>query len=249
MPVDLILYIVIAAVMIVWLRNTLGTKHGSETDRSEIINQLKERQQAQQDQNTGKVINLPGFDRPQDSEPEAMDTRKLIATLAIEGGDDTAQEIISFMRRYPEFDPKQFVGGARDAFPLIVEAFAKSDLRTLKALLSPPVFSAFEQEIEDRKNRGETLTTDVHAVKDCLIQGIKTIGNMAYIKLRFIADETIVIHDSRGQILSGNPDKLVTMNDVWTFGRDMNSNDPTWYLFETSDDVPDEFKNPVPDSK
>jgi hypothetical protein len=39
------------------------------------------------------------------------------------------------------------------------------------------------------------------------------------------------------------------MNDVWTFGRELKSKDPTWYLYETSDDVPEEHHNPIPDAK
>ena len=132
---------------------------------------------------------------------------------------------------------------------MIVEAFAKGDLRTLKMLLSDGVYTTFEQAIEDRRNKGETLATDVHVVKDCKIMGIKKIDRMVYIKLRFLAEETIVIRDREGNILHGNPDKLIAMNDVWTFGRESRSKDPTWYLYETSDDVPEELKNPIPDSK
>jgi len=42
-PVDLLFYAVIAVVLVFWLRNTLGTKTGSERDRSDILDQLKER--------------------------------------------------------------------------------------------------------------------------------------------------------------------------------------------------------------
>lgn len=251
MPIDLFIYIVIAVVMVIWLRNTIGSKNGSETDRSDIIDQIKERQQRQNSSDTGRVIDL--------SLPSATDSlgqnsieslqKATVDGISIEGGTDTAKEIVEFMRVDQNFDPHAFLNGAKEAFPMIVEAFAKGDLKTLKMLLSDGVYSTFEQAIEDRKTKGETLVTDVHVVKECKIMGIKKIDRMAYIKLRFLAEESIVIRDREGNILHGHPDKLISMNDVWTFGRDIRSKDPTWYLYETSDDVPEELKNPIPDAK
>ncbi|OFW89078.1 MAG: hypothetical protein A3J37_01725 [Alphaproteobacteria bacterium RIFCSPHIGHO2_12_FULL_45_9] len=245
MPIDLLIYIVIAVVLVVWLRNTIGSKHGSEMDRSDIIERIKERQQQnQKPADSGRIIDLsvPQNDTAVIPPKAAMDS------IPIEGGEDTAKEMIDYMHIDPSFNPKDFINGAKEAFPMIVEAFSRGDLKTLKMLLSDGVYTTFEQAIEDRKNKGETLATDVHVVKDCKIMGIKRIDRMAYIKLRFLAEETIVIRDREGNITHGNPDKLIAMNDVWTFGRDMKSKDPTWYLYETSDDVPEELKNPVPDS-
>lgn len=245
MPIDLLIYIVIAVVLVVWLRNTIGSKHGSEMDRSDIIERIKERQQQnQKPADSGRIIDLsvPQNDTTVIPPKAAMDS------IPIEGGEDTAKEMIDYMHIDPSFNPKDFINGAKEAFPMIVEAFSRGDLKTLKMLLSDGVYTTFEQAIEDRKNKGETLATDVHVVKDCKIMGIKRIDRMAYIKLRFLAEETIVIRDREGNITHGNPDKLIAMNDVWTFGRDMKSKDPTWYLYETSDDVPEELKNPVPDS-
>lgn len=249
MPIDLFIYIVIAIVLVVWLRNTIGSKHGSETDRSDIIDQLKERQQQRQQAaeagNSGRLIDLTVPSRSSfDNDPKT-----LLDGISIEGGVDTAKEIVDFMQFDPSFAPKPFIEGAKEAFPMIVEAFAKGDLRTLKMLLSDGVYTTFEQAIEDRKNKGETLATDVHVVKDVKIMGVKKIDQMIYIKLRFLAEETIVIRDASGSIIHGNPDKLISMNDVWTFGREAKSKDPTWYLYETSDDVIEELKNPIPDAK
>lgn len=245
MPIDLFIYIVIAIVLVVWLRNTIGAKHGSETDRSDIIEKIKERQQQNQKSSAdaGRIIDL---NIPQ--QDSAASSKTILDGISIEGGVDTAKEIVDYMNSDQSFNPKDFVNGAKEAFPMIVEAFAKADLRTLKMLLSDGVYTTFEQAIEDRKNKGETLATDVHVVKDCKIMGIKRIDRMAYIKLRFLAEETIVIRDREGNIIHGNPDKLIAMNDVWTFGRDVKSKDPTWYLYETSDDVVEELKNPIPDA-
>jgi len=49
-------------------------------------------------------------------------------------------------------------------------------------------------------------------------------------------------------ITSGHPDKMTEMTDVWTFGRDTRSKDPTWMLYETADDVPEDHKTPIPNA-
>lgn len=252
MPVDLLIYIAIAVVLIIWLRNTLGTRTGSETDRSELLDRLKEQQEeiARAKAEAGNVIDgvVKPVDNPLNNNAPSTDPRDIVKELKLEGGADTAAEIVDFLRTFPAFNLREFLSGAREAFPMIVEAFARGDLATLKMLLSDNVYATFEQSIEDRKNKGETLVTDVLAVREVKILGLKRIGNMAYLKLRFLAEETIALRDREGNVIHGHPDKIIPMNDVWTFGRDMKSNNPTWYLYETSDDVVEDFKNPMPDS-
>lgn len=246
MPVDLLLYAVIAVAMIFWLKNVLGTKHGSERDRSEILERLREQQELIQKQakESGKIVDITDFVQ---SMPPGV--KLPIDGIEIEGGAETAQEIVDFIRFDPTFNPPMFINGAKEAFPMIVEAFAKGDLKTLKMLLSEGVYATFEQSIEDRRTRGETLITDVHAVRACRLMSIRKIDKLVFVKLRFIAEEAIAVKDREGNVISGHPDKLITMNDVWTFGRDPTSKDPTWYLYETSDDVVDLHPNPVPDAK
>ena len=36
------------------------------------------------------------------------------------------------------------------------------------------------------------------------------------------------------QVIEGNPDTIKTVNDVWKFSKNMWSQDPTWFLVETS---------------
>lgn len=243
--IELLIYMIIAAVMVFWLRNTLGTRNGSEQDRSEIIDQLRERQRQQMENSapSDRILDIPQSASDKNSPQNPLDT------LKIEGGAETAQEILSLTRDIPSFDPAAFVAAAKEAFPMIVEAFAQGDLKTLKMLLSDGVYTSFEQAIDDRTSRGERLSTDVLAVRDCLIMGVKRIEQMAFIKVRFLAEETICTRDKEGQIISGNPNKSVTMNDVWTFGKSVKSKDPIWYLYETSDDVADDVPTPLPDTR
>jgi predicted lipid-binding transport protein (Tim44 family) len=42
------------------------------------------------------------------------------------------------------------------------------------------------------------------------------------------------VKDKNNKIIEGNPDMIKTAHDVWKFAKNMWSQDPTWYLVETS---------------
>ena len=237
MPVDLLLYIVIAAVLVIWLRNTLGTRHGEERQRP---NPLAEQEKPAAEQR-GRILDITDSVSVLDDSVSVFQGLDL-ADKSVEDG------LKDIMRADRSFDPHRFVVGAKDAFPLIVEAFADGDVATLQDLLVPSVFRAFEEAIEARAALGETVKTEIHSVRKATITDARIVERMAYIKIRFTADETCVIRDRDGKITSGNPDRITEMTDVWTFGRDTRSKDPTWLLYETSDDVPEDHKTPVPNA-
>ncbi len=45
------------------------------------------------------------------------------------------------------------------------------------------------------------------------------------------------IKDANNNIIEGSPEEIQTVNDVWSFSRDLNSDDPTWSLTEIAQDV------------
>ena len=71
---------------------------------------------------------------------------------------------------------------------------------------------------------------------------------MAYITVQFTADETCVIRNSDDVVISGDPDRITEMCDIWVFAKDMKSKDPVWQLVETRDGEPEDHKTPVPDA-
>jgi predicted lipid-binding transport protein (Tim44 family) len=58
--------------------------------------------------------------------------------------------------RQADFDIGHFLGGARQAYELIVKAFAVGDRETLKPLLAPDVMANFEAAIATREAEGRT---------------------------------------------------------------------------------------------
>jgi predicted lipid-binding transport protein (Tim44 family) len=135
------------------------------------------------------------------------------------------------------FDTARFIENAKDAFAIIVGAFADGDKATLKDLLSPTVFKSFEAALDARTAAGKKVVTEVHSVRDANIIEAGLFGSKATITIRFKADETYVETDASGKTIAGHPDRIVTMTDVWVFTRDTKSSDPRWFVAETRDDV------------
>ncbi|PZO82586.1 MAG: Tim44 domain-containing protein [Micavibrio aeruginosavorus] len=235
MQADIILYAVIAAGLVFWLRSILGTKHGDERERPNPFT-------AQPQENpvaagTADGVSLP---LPESAKPA------LPRNVSLSGA-NTEYGLSEIAKADPQFDLNRFAGGAQDAFAMIVEAFAAGDRDTLKDLLAPQVYSAFDQAIAARAAAGETMSTEIHAVRKMEILEARVEARTAYLTIRFIADETCVIRDANGTILSGDPDRITEMNDIWVFSRPVGSRDPKWYLHETRDgDVSEEHKTPVP---
>lgn len=243
MSADLILYALVAVVLVFWLRNTLGTRHGEERQRENPLNNLDALKPKEPVRDLGRVIDI--IDTP--------DTDNIFDMNRFPGLDVTkeaASGLHEIMKYDRSFDPYRFVQGAKDAFPMVIEAFAKGDTDTLQDLLAPRVYQSFERVIDDRKVRGETISSEIHAVRKIEIIEARLTGRMAYVTCRITADETCVIRDAENHILSGNPDRVTELKDVWTFGRDTGSKDPTWLVFETRDDAIEEEGSsiPVPDS-
>ncbi|MBL8639045.1 MAG: Tim44 domain-containing protein [Alphaproteobacteria bacterium] len=249
MPAELLVYIVIAAVLIIWLRNVLGTRNGEERDRSGVWKDLERTIDSQNSSlRKGEIIDIiddedaAKLDQEGGSLPQRASKVQAVSREVLDRYCELSREVEGF-------NPEKFVEDAKEAFALIVESFARGDTQMLKELLSSGVYNAFAAVIAEREERGETIQTDIHAVKTAEIIDVERKFSMVYLKIRFIADETCVVRNRDGQIISGNPDRSTVMNDIWTFGRQIKTRDPVWYLYETNDDVAEDHKTPLPEAR
>lgn len=240
MPADILLFALIAAGLVFWLRSILGTRHGEERERPNPFSRAAIEQAKQTEAAPPAALPITG-------EEDAAPAQTLPAYfLLAEGVQDQVARIAQADRN---FSITHFAQGAADAFAYVVESFAEGDRATLKDLLAPPVYSAFDAALIDRETRGETVETEIHAVRKAELINADLRDNMIYLTVRFTADETCVIRDKDGVVLSGHPDHVTEMIDVWTFGRSIKAKDPRWLVYETSDgDVIEDHKTPLPEA-
>lgn len=246
MPADIIIYGIIVIVLLFWLRNVLGTRHGDERQRPNPLSPStgENGKPAETAEKPGIVT---GNVAQKDLEPEKA---AFHVTGNVKFADKAAEDsLMQISLADKSFDVNHFANGAQEAFALIVEAFAKGDRETLKPLLAQEIYESFNQVITEREEREETMETEIQAVRQLEILKAWKRGDMAFIRLRFTADEVTYTKDSNGEIVAGDPERVFEMNDVWTFGRNLKSRDPAWLLYETRDDEAEEYdKTPIPDS-
>ncbi len=214
-PIDLILFGMVAAFLVLRLRGVLGKRTGFE------------RPPADQ-----RPVPATG---PRAAEPDAP----RIASPA--GGPrlvfpDPSSEITQTLTRMhdidPTLEPNGFMAGAEGAFRMIVEAFAAGDRITLRSLLSDDTYAGFEGAITQREQAGETQRTEIRAIQEMGIEGAALAGSVADVSVRIVSDQVNITTGSDGLPVAG-ADAVTEIVDVWTFQRDLRVKDPTWRLIGT----------------
>ena len=129
---------------------------------------------------------------------------------------------------------KEFLKGANIAYEQIITSFAKGDKKSLKSLLGKNLFTDFSQVIDERSKKELKYETTFIGLKSSKILEFKKIENMYKVTVNFVSEIITCVKDKNNKIIEGNPDTIKTANDVWKFSKNMWSQDPTWYLVETS---------------
>lgn len=214
-PVDLILFGMIAAFLVLRLRSILGRRTGFERPpelRPDLRRGLF---------GGGGVIE--GKAEPVAEKPPAS-TRKLPDPASPAG------QALARMRTIdPNLDPARFLDGAEAAFRMIVTAFAAGNRAALRPLLSEDTWRAFDLAITAREQAGETQRTEIKAINSATIEEAELRGSTANITVRFASDQINATLGPDGHPVAG-ADALTEIVDAWTFEKDLASADPTWRL-------------------
>ena len=229
--IDIILFAMIAAFLILRLRNVLGRRDGheggySDPFRSDGQGDNKGEAKTKTDDG-GNVVQLPdrSGDQPFDDGGEA---------LAMAGGDvNLAAGIARIRATDPAFNAEDFLVGARVAFEMVLGAYSTGDRRTLENLLSPDVLGNFIRAIDEREKLGHVMEDTLVGIRRADIVEADLEGSNAVVTVKFVSEQVNVIRDAEGQIASGNPNEVANVIDFWTFSRDTRSPDPNWLLVAT----------------
>ena len=237
--IDIIFFAMIAAFLVLRLRGVLGRRDGHEGPVHDPFKDRKDKnkQGAGSDDN---VIPLgdrndspdralerdPGRESPMDTGEDMIDDEAMDAPLV-----SGLRDILAVDRN---FDPEEFISGAKIAFELILDAYSGGDTQTLKPLLSPDVFANFSQVIRDREQAGETLEDTLVGIMSADIVEAFVEGRVENITVKFVSEQINVTRDENGDVVDGNPNAVMDATDFWTFSRDIKSRDPNWTLVATN---------------
>lgn len=206
----------IAIFLILRLRKVLGTREGYEKPPVTLPDSKK------RSRNDFEVIE-GGPDRDiTDNVPSGSESASALA--AMKGAD-------------PAFNVAEFLKGARGAYEMILMAFQRGDLATLKPFVAPEVYDAFAQVITQREAEGIKVEATFVGINDLALKEAEfdRTTREAEISVRFGGEFTEVVRDRAGTIIEGNATAIKRQRDVWTFARTMGSDDPNWILVATSE--------------
>lgn len=224
-----IIFLALAVLIFLRLRSVLGQRTGRERPPYDPYSA----RDAVRPTSNDNVVALPGRGgETVQKQAEPMEPAERWKGIA-EAGSAVATGLDAIVKDDATFDAKQFVGGARAAYEMIVLAYAEGDRRTLKNLLSREVYEGFEKAIRDRETRGDKAEARFVSIDRSDIIGAELRARTAQVTVRFVSQLISVVRDRNGNVTEGSPEKVTDVTDVWTFARDVSSRDPNWKLVAT----------------
>ncbi|MBC8019746.1 MAG: Tim44 domain-containing protein [Methyloceanibacter sp.] len=230
-----LLFLVLAVVIFIRLRNVLGRRTGSERPPYDPY-AAPDAKRAGAPEANERVVALPrGRSGRAPVETSGPSTEDIEARLGRHATKDSplGQSLAELMRADPAFDPGQFLDGSKAAYEMIVMAFAEGDEETLKQLLGSDVYEGFQRAIREREERGEKLESSLVAIDKADIIEAEVKNRTAYVTVKFVSELISVTRDADGEAVEGDPKKVREVTDIWTFARDIASRNPNWKLVAT----------------
>ena len=208
-PIDLVLFAMIAAFLVLRLRSILGKRTGFEGAPVATARPASR----------AGAATIDG-----QAESAAANTRALPDPAGPVG-----RTLAAIRTADKRFDPGQFLAGAEHAFRMIVAAFAAGDRARLQPLLAGETYAAFERVIAAREEAGETQRTEIREIEEAVINDAALSGRDASITVRFVSRQVNMTTDRSGNPVAGT-DAVTEISDIWTFERQLGQPDLTWRL-------------------
>ncbi len=213
----ILLIAMVAGIILFRLYTVLGRRTGNEREPQERLRRIGGAPQTSSE----NVVALP--DRPATSSDRQPAT-----------DDPVSKALLDIKLADKGFESEHFLDGARQAYQMIVTAFAVCDRDTLRPLLSGEVYSAFDSVMKGHADRKETVNYTFEGFGSVRIVHAELKGRTADVTVEFAARFISATTDASGTVIDGDPQNTREVVDIWTFARDLRSNDPNWTLVATS---------------
>ncbi|MEO1266194.1 MAG: Tim44/TimA family putative adaptor protein, partial [Pseudomonadota bacterium] len=202
-----IISLVVAVLAIIKLRSVLGRR--TSDDEARIDRQMRAREAQQRAAAAGeKVVTLPGRDRNQDATgaQEPFNAEEAEEKVTGYAGDNEPLKtgLRDIFRRDNSFDPDDFLSGAKQAYEMIVTAFAEGNRQLLSELLSEDVFAGFSDAIDEREKQHLQVDQSFVGINSAkIIEAEVKNDSEANVTVRFQSQLISATRDKAGEVLSG----------------------------------------------
>lgn len=224
-----LIVIAIAVFVLFRLRSVLGTRTGTERPPVE-----RRKTNAAVSDDTVVPMRPRGAGNPELN--DELRNRKVEAEIEqfAKGNPELAEGLKAVAEVDTSFTPKSFLEGAKQAYEMIVTAFATGDRQTLKNLLEKDVFDGFQRAIADREAAGQKVDFTFVGLPKIDFSEAEYDKKNVLVTIRFQAEVVSATRDKDGALVEGNADQVQTIADEWTFARNPKSRDPNWKVITTS---------------
>lgn len=231
--------LIVAVIVILKLRSVLGRRTGDEEARVERYRTERARQEAAA--SGDNVVAMPRRERDAQAPAPAAEVTEVDAEERIKnyaGAEPAARAgLVDIARQDPAFEPDTFIRGAKQAYEMIVTAFAEGNRKLLRDLLGRDVYDGFNRAITEREARGEQVDQSFVGIEKADIVESELKSGIASVTVRFVSELISATRDKAGAIIGGDPQRIKEVTDIWTFSRDISSAkaraNPNWRLIAT----------------
>lgn len=155
----------------------------------------------------------------------------------VPAGSPAATALGAMKQVEPDFNVGDFLRGARGAYEMILMAFQKGELDSVRPFLGQEVAESFDEIIRSRQSQGLTIDATFVGIRELRLEDATFDANtrQAEMKIRLTGEFISVVHDANGKVVEGDATEIRRQKDVWVFARQMGSADPNWQLVETGE--------------
>lgn len=129
-----------------------------------------------------------------------------------------------------EFDENKFLKSAEKVVGMVMDAFSEKRLDVLEKMLTTDLFQIFKKKIENSVDI--IYKSVIVAVTDKKIESKILDKKNKEITVRINTDQINYIENTQGEIINGSKDKIVKVEELWTFVKDQTKNqeNDVWLL-------------------
>ena len=212
--IDILILAMIAIFIINRLKNVLGKKTGNEHDIVEKYSRSK--------------TNFK--ESPPDQISKSNQNQKPVNDVFFHKDPKINSDLREIYNQDENFDSKEFLDGSKKAFEFIIKNYSEEKLEPLKKLLSSSIYRDFESQIDARVKKSQNLDITIIGIKSAEIVKASLKSKIALICVKFSSEQVQVVKDLEGKIVEGDNNQILSIDEKWSFSKNLKSKDPNWTL-------------------
>ena len=212
--IDILILAMIAIFIVNRLKNVLGKKTGNEHDIVEKYSRSK--------------TNFK--ESPPDQISKSNQNQKPVNDVFFHKDPKINSDLREIYNQDENFDSKEFLDGSKKAFEFIIKNYSEEKLEPLKKLLSSSIYRDFESQIDARVKKSQNLDITIIGIKSAEIVKASLKSKIALICVKFSSEQVQVVKDLEGKIVEGDNNQILSIDEKWSFSKNLKSKDPNWTL-------------------